>query len=160
MTLKNVEIERKFLVDTTRLPVTLRTSDGKCLVQGYMSAEPAVRVRIADAGTPHAQAWLTIKGKGLVTRSEFEYAIPADDAEQLLTLCAYSLIKTRYKILVGNHTWELDEFMGPHTGLYLAEIELDSEDESFVMPEWVTTEVTLDPRYSNAALAKSECVPA
>jgi CYTH domain-containing protein len=37
--------------------------------------------------------------------------------------------------------------------LLLAEIELDSEDEKFILPPWVTKEVTGDDRYYNSNLA-------
>lgn len=92
-----------------------------------------MRVRLADRG-----AWLTIKGprRGLI-RLEFEYAIPVGDAEELLaTLCTGSLVeKTRYKVAVGGHIWEVDAFHGDNTGLVLAEIELEDEAEAFERPE-------------------------
>ena len=47
----------------------------------------------------------------------------------------------------------MDEFHGNNVGLVVAEIELDSEDEDFAIPEWIGEEVTADERYYNMNLA-------
>lgn len=145
------EIERKFLVrgDTWK---TLAA--GVRMRQGYLSADPerVVRVRVeGDAAT------LTIKGRTVgATRGEWEYPIPLADAEQLLDrLCPRPLVeKFRYRIEQHGMLWEVDEFLGENAGLVVAEIELRSEDQVFVRPEWVGDEVTDDPRYYNANLLR------
>ena len=138
------EIERKFLVRKEFLP---ELPQGDELEQGYLSVEPTVRVRLVARpdGTRHAE--LTIKGKGLLTRAEFNYPIPAADAEALLRLCTRSLRKIRRRL----GRWELDHFKS--SGLWLAEIELTREDEPFDRPQWLGEEVTEDPAYSNSRLA-------
>ncbi len=138
------EIERKFLVRTELLP---ELPQGDELEQGYLSTEPTVRVRLVARpdGTRHAE--LTIKGQGLLTRAEFNYPVPAADAEALLRLCGRSLRKVRRRL----GRWELDHFKS--RGLWLAEIELVSEDEPFDRPPWLGEEVTPDPAYSNSRLA-------
>lgn len=146
------EIERKFLVrgDDWRRPST-----GKTYRQGYLSTvkERTVRVR-----TINDKGFLTIKGitRG-VSRSEFEYEIPAEEANQLLDdLCERPLIeKRRYTIPAGRHTWEVDEFFGENEGLIVAEIELASESEAFERPGWIGEEVSSDPRYFNANLIRN-----
>jgi CYTH domain-containing protein len=152
------EIERKFLVRRDALPREL-LRDGMHFAQGYLSSKPSVRVRLADATTPRAKAWLTIKGPGLRSRREFEYEIPPSDAEELLRLCSSQLSKTRYRVPAGKHVWEIDEFTGTHAGLWLAEIELAHEDEEFDRPLWLGDEVTEDPRYTNSALAAAGRAP-
>ena len=146
------EIERKFLVrgDTWR-----SSAKGTAYRQGYLNSakERTVRVRIADA-----KAFLTIKGVTVgATRSEYEYEIPFDEGKAMLeTLAEKPLIeKKRYKIPVGDLTWEIDEFLGDNAGLIVAEIELTSEDRAFDMPAWIGEEVTGDPRYYNANLIKN-----
>ena len=143
------EIERKFLVngDAWR-----SLGHGTRYRQGYLCTvkERTVRVRtIAD------KAYLTVKGvtEG-ISRAEFEYEIPVEDANALLDgLCERPLIdKVRYKIPLGNHTWEVDEFFGDNAGLIMAEVELESEDQTFEMPEWIGREVSNDSRYFNANL--------
>lgn len=34
----------------------------------------------------------------------------------------------------------------------MAEVELESEDQAVVLPEWVREDVTADPRYANSSL--------
>ena len=145
------EIERKFLV--TDLSWRQR-AQGTLYRQGYVPTQnqTTVRVRVvSDRG------YLTIKGPTSgVSRQEFEYPIPLADAETLLAdLCAPPLIeKWRYRLNVGSHLWEVDEFLGDNAGLILAEVELSSETESFSLPPWAGLEVSEDARYYNANLAK------
>ena len=144
-----VEIEKKFLLagnDWKEL------AEGASYRQGYLSSvkERTVRVRtIRDKG------FLTIKGISVgATRLEYEYEIPFEEANELLNeLCEKPLIeKNRYKVNIGEHTWEIDEFFGENEGLVVAEIELESEGQAFEKPEWVGEEVTGDPRYFNSNL--------
>ena len=142
------EIERKFLVKEGWNP----PGGGTVYRQGYLSTDPRrnVRVRISDT-----DAFFTIKGKteGL-SRPEFEYAIPAGDAEQLLKLCLPHIIeKTRYRIPADGLVWEVDVFHGVNAGLVLAEVELEAEDQPFEKPAWVGREVSGDKRYYNAWLS-------
>ena len=146
-----IEIERKFLVDKEKwqqlekpVPMHLR--------QGYIFSDEnkTIRIRVADD-----QAFITIKGSTTgMSRSEFEYTIPADEGIQLLDSFAVSeLEKYRYNITFAGKLWEVDVFLGDNQGLLVAEIELDSEDEEFELPVWVTTEVTGDKRYYNSKLS-------
>lgn len=142
------EIERKFLVTGD----AWRRGEGIRVRQGYISRGEGhtVRVRSTSVG-----AYLTVKGaRQGVTRSEFEYEIPLDDAEELLdSVCVKPLIeKTRYVIPFRGLTWEVDEFFGENQGLVIAEVELEREDQEFDKPDWVGDEVTGDPRYYNANL--------
>jgi CYTH domain-containing protein len=145
------EIERKFLVKAGWKP----QDAGIHFKQGYLNTqkERVVRVRIEGA-----KAKLTIKGVTTgVTRSEFEYAIPVDDAAILLdNLCEKPLIdKHRHKEVHGGKTWEIDVFHGDNEGLVVAEIELASEAETFAKPDWAGDEVSSDPRYFNSNLLKN-----
>ncbi len=146
------EIERRFLVtDSVKEQALGRKTE---IVQGYLSAEPAVRVRLTG-GTLGKRGYITVKGPGSMVRPEFEYEIPAVDAMELIGLCRFGLEKERRHILAAGHLWSVDFFTEPRMcGLVLAEIELKSEDEKFVMPEWVGEEVTENPYYSNVSLAK------
>jgi CYTH domain-containing protein len=146
-----IEIERKFLLTGNSWK---QLSEGSAYRQGYLNSvkERTVRVRTIDD-----KGFLTIKGISVgATRVEYEYEIPFGDAETLLDdLCERPLIeKTRYKISYGGCIWEVDEFFGENEGLIVAEIELESEDQSFDKPEWVGEEVTGDPRYFNSNLIK------
>jgi len=143
------EIERKFLLkdDSWR-----SLAKGKRYRQGYLNSvkERVVRVRTIDD-----DGFLTVKGitKG-ATRAEFEYDIPAAEADAMLDdLCEKPLIeKNRYKIEFGGFIWEVDEFFGENQGLTVAEVELESEDQRFEKPAWIGEEVTGDPKYFNSNL--------
>ena len=145
------EIERKYLVD---LAAWTPADGGIHFKQGYLNAQKERVVRVRIEGD---RAKLTIKGVTTgVTRSEFEYTIPVEDAALLLdNLCEQPLIdKHRHKELHFGKTWEIDVFHGDNEGLVVAEIELATEDEKIELPAWVRAEVSSDPRYFNSNLLK------
>jgi len=146
-----MEIERKFLLsndDWRTLGVPIHYA------QGYLVADGDRTVRVRIAGT---EGFLTIKGKSEgFSRKEFEYKIPVDEALEMLRLCNFPTIeKYRTKIGYEGKTWEIDEFEGENKGLIVAEIELNSEDETFAVPPWIGQEVTGDIRYFNSSLVKN-----
>ena len=145
-----IEIERKFLVIGT----AWRQGVGVRFSQGYLNRDQTRTVRVRLAGS---QAFLTIKGLSVgASRAEFEYEIPAADAEQLLKLSDGPVIeKIRRVVDFAGSTWEVDEFLGENAGLVVAEIELQSEDQKFSKPDWLGEEVTHDARYFNSSLATS-----
>ena len=146
------EIERKFLLldDTWRSEI----EKSQTIRQGYLagSEKSSIRVRIADD-----QANINIKSATLdVTRSEYEYPIPVNEANEILDLlCEGPLIeKTRYYVPRGDHCWEIDVFSGDNDGLIVAEVELAEVDEEFERPDWLGEEVSDDARYYNVCLVK------
>ena len=147
-----IEIERKFLVKNNSWQV--ESDAGQEFVQGYMvgGVKSSVRVRIEGD-----RAFLNIKSATIgVTRMEYEYPIPVSDARELLeNLCNKPLIeKNRYLIRRNGLVWEIDVFKGDNAGLVVAEVELNSQDQSFESPEWLGEEVSHDPRYYNVNLTK------
>jgi len=146
-----IEIERKFLVTGDDWRILAR---GTAYRQGYLNHDKKRTVRIR---TMDDRGFITVKGmsNGL-TRMEFEYEIPLEDANILLnTLCEKPLIeKNRFKIEFGGYTWEVDEFFDENKGLIIAEIELESEDQQFAKPPWVGEEVSSEPRYFNSNLTR------
>jgi len=146
------EIERKFLF---RAGFQIPDGDAVRIVQGYLSSVPERTVRVRIKGD---KGFLTIKGIGNATgasRFEWEREISVDDAKALLDLCEPGVIdKTRYRVRVGHHVFEIDQFYGENEGLILVEIELSSEGEDFERTEWLGEEVTGDPRYYNSMLMK------
>ena len=144
------EIERKFLVKGNEWR-SLGT--GVLYRQGYIPTLGKQTVRVRIVGNT---GYLTIKGATVGhSRMEFEYPIPLQDAREMLdNLCSHPLIeKTRYKIRQGDLIWEVDEFMGENEGLIIAEVELQTENQTITLPDWIEREVS-DPKYYNANLAK------
>lgn len=145
------EIERKFLVNGDYKSDSYKNFR---IRQGYLSLSGISVVRVRIKGE---KAFVTIKSaleNGKIKRNEWEYEIPVREAEEMLLLCEDAIIeKTRYLIRVGNHVFEVDDFEGGNDGLEIAEIELESEDESFEKPGWLGPEVTGNVRYYNSFLS-------
>ena len=144
------EIERKFLVvnDQWREHVLSESR----LKQGYLANQinASIRVRIGNG-----KAHLNIKSTTIgVSRSEFEYEVPTEDAEAMLREVAQQpfIDKTRYKVRCGDHVWDLDVFEGENRGLVVAEVELAHENEPFEMPPWAGEEVSGEAKYYNVNL--------
>jgi adenylate cyclase len=147
-----VEIERKYLVINDKWKSSIESET--VMKQAYLAtvAKASIRVRVA-----RDQAYLNIKSVTLgIRRTEFEYAIPLADAEEMLAnlVDGAAIDKVRYKVRCGAHVWDLDVFHGANAGLVVAEVELASEDEPFELPEWAGQEVSGDHRYYNASLVK------
>lgn len=148
-----VEIERKFLVVGEFKDKAYACSH---IEQGYISSGNGrtVRVRIRDD-----KGFLTIKGpsdEAGLARFEWEKEIPVDEARQLMNICMPGrIIKDRYLVHNGKHTIEVDEFFGENQGLIMAEIELESEDEEYLRPDFLGKEVTGDRKYYNSHLMRA-----
>jgi adenylate cyclase len=147
-----LEIERKFLLKNESWQDICEK--GKKYIQGYLTGSESelssVRVRLEDEN-----AYLNIKSLTLgIVRSEYEYAIPKQDAlEMLEKLCFKPLIsKMRYIVLYKNKKWEIDVFEGDNAGLIVAEIELEFKDEKIELPDFIAEEVSNDIRYYNVNL--------
>jgi CYTH domain-containing protein len=154
--MNNIEIERKFLVvddSYKQLAISHYT-----IIHGYICRESGrtVRVRLTSNSNGQNTAYLTIKGKpvdGMLGRFEWEKEIRWEDAKQLLTLCQGNIIdKTRWLVPAAEEGlfWEVDEFHGDKKGLTLAEIELATENQSVVLPNFIGKEVTYDSQYYNS----------
>ncbi len=147
------EVERKFLVRSAAYKREATTD--YYIQQGFLNTDPerTVRIRLKDG-----LGKITVKGisdDAGVSRFEWEFDIPGEDARKLLELCEGEVIaKRRYLVPVGKHFFEVDVFEGNNTGLVVAEIELESPEEYFEKPHWLGKEVTGDPRYYNAQLSR------
>jgi len=144
------EIERKFLVDMDLINLP---AGKKMIKQGYIFNEDkgVLRIRTSDI-----DAFITVKGKNECGKClEFEYSIPFYDAVQMLKRMADAYIeKDRYLIPHEGHTWEVDIFKGRNEGLVVAEVELNDINEEVILPNWVTEEVTGNPKYYNSNIVK------
>lgn len=149
-----IEIERKFLVTSEAFKNDAITQNR--IAQGYLSSVPERTVRVRIKGD---KGFLTIKGissESGMSRFEWEQEIPVDEAKKLLFLCEKGVIdKTRFEVKSGHHLFEIDVFHGENEGLIMAEIELNSENETFEKPNWLGEEVTNDSRYYNSYLSNN-----
>ncbi|SMC42141.1 CYTH domain-containing protein [Cellulophaga tyrosinoxydans] len=150
----NLEIERKFLVKSERFK---NYSDKEeRIVQGFLNTNPERTVRIRIKGN---KGYITVKGKSNETglsRFEWEKEISVAEADSLLKIAEPGIIeKLRYEVKSEKHTFEIDVFAGDNTGLIIAEVELQSEDEVFNKPDWLGAEVTGIAKYYNSQLSKN-----
>ncbi|PIZ08575.1 MAG: adenylate cyclase, partial [Flavobacteriaceae bacterium CG_4_10_14_0_8_um_filter_34_31] len=148
------EIERKFLV--TSEAFKKEAFQKTQIVQGFLNSHPERTVRVRIKGE---KGFVTVKGisnKAGTIRTEWEKEIPVLEAEALLVLCEPGVIyKIRYEVKVGNHIFEVDEFLGENEGLTIAEIELKEENETYQKPSWLGLEVTGELKYYNSQLSKN-----
>lgn len=144
------EIERKFLVSDISV---LKGRQGVAMAQGYVAHGP-LTTRVRQAG---GRAFLTLKGprQGIYC-DEFEYEIPFLDALAMLENYSMGNVvrKTRYRVPVGLHTFEVDVFEGFLAGLVTAEVELTHAAEEVELPAWLGREVSCDSAYANSNLAQ------
>ena len=155
-----IEIERKFLVRNESYKQL--ATNHYTIQQGYISKDPdrTVRVRVKTLSNGASTAFLTVKSKPNLlgfSRFEWEKEIDVADAMQLLEMCLPGVIeKTRWLIPTTQPcdstqlVWEVDEFHGRLQGLTIAELELESEQQTFSKPDFIGEEVTGDTRYYNA----------
>lgn len=164
------EIERKFLVDKDKVEdqivgkilggVPPRYPDMN-ITQWYFTDN--IRIRQISKRTERPfKFFLTMKTDAPVcgiTRTEIEQEISRDFYYFMFDLDVPKIDKSRY---ILDNGWVLDKiyFKNPEnpiydgTVLYLAEIELELEDQEIFFPEWIKEEVTNDKRYYNSYLAK------
>ncbi len=149
------EIERRFLVDSTYFYNYIDNNkllDIFLIEQTYFD-NPQFRVRRKTSiyKQNDTKYYITVKkGKGLV-RDEFEQRIDNNIGLYLLesqkTIC-----KERYATLDG---WEIDHFINPMlSNLWIAEYELDTENEEIILPNYIDEEITGKEKYSNYELWK------
>lgn len=151
----NDEIEHKFLVKDIDF-VIKNAYKSNTMVQGYLSKNElsTIRIRITDG----INAEYGVKGKQIgCSRKEYEHNIPLDSAkEQVESLSIGIIYKTRYTIKNNNKDWEVDVYEGINKGLIVAEIELESEDEKYNIPDFIGDDITNDDSFSNYKLSLKE----
>lgn len=155
--MKNVEIERKWLMDGfPDLPHFKEVQT----TQGYISFDPStVRIRHHCDATEGDSYRLTIKGRGTLTRTEVELPLDAPQYQALVELLVAPPATKRLRMyrLPGGEVLEcslVDE--GTPTAFYYAEVEFDSETaaRAFVPPSFLGREVTDEPGYTMAAYCR------
>ena len=144
------EIERRFLVLNMDEGILDRIAAPWAIQQGYFgdfSDSQHMRIRIINSRT----AILTKKSGSGISREEENQ--PLEDilaANFLMANCRYKLYKTRYVI----DGWELDIYSWPLGGIIVAEKEMESETESFLIPEWILEAQEVTDSLTNLHLAR------
>jgi len=148
--LKNVEIERKFLIDA--FPEHLPLLEQATVWQGYISSMPVVRIRKKETAVGVGYR-LCFKGKGTLARTEVEMDLSAETFEALSTLLEVPLIRKDYRVYQLSDGKRLECSLvdgGSPTAFYYAEVEFSSVEEAcaFVPPAFLGEEKTEDPTFT------------
>lgn len=149
------EIEKKFLVISNDYKDQDSNIQNQHIKQGYFA--DGVRVRTSEDGFGK-KGFITFKSpkEGMV-RTEYEYEIPYNDAEEILnTLCKGPIIKKiRHVVYFEYNKWEIDEFFDDNKGLIVAELEMGNIFHKFTKPKWLGKEVTDEKKYYNSKLTET-----
>lgn len=147
-----IEIERKFLTKNNSWKQHIIKSEP--IIQGYLASASGngITVRVRVTGQ---YGFMTFKGpRQGISRTEYEYQIPVDDAKSILFESqAPTVKKVRHTVMHNGDEWVVDVYKGANRGLTIAEIELKSEAQTFKMPDWIKEEVTAKIPYRNSRLA-------
>jgi CYTH domain-containing protein len=153
---KHIEIQQYYLSEVTHENGIIAWR-GKTLIEDQRDFTEIttwrIRSLVNEAGF---KTVLTGKGKRVgATATEYEWDIIPQIFENLNLKGLPTVVKTRY-LWTGEDglLWEVDEFEGSLSGLIIAEVELEREDQEVIIPFWVGLELTHLKGWSNAALAE------
>lgn len=152
-----LEIERKFLVEDLEFLKEISDKKIVSIEQTYLSANKFEEVRLRKKIELNSERFvLTVKkGKGLV-RKEIETDLTKETYEELISSTNYiPLKKDRISFMYKGHLFELDLY--EDLDLITVEVEFNSKENSsdFVIPKWVSVEVTEDESFKNKNLWKT-----
>ena len=144
-----IEIERRFLIknnDWEKL-ISHKTN----IIQGYLSSNSEywiVRIRSEDDSFK-----LTLKKHISKSKNfEFEYDIPKEEGEMIISEIENPIIKERFYLIFKEKEWIIDRFKGSNFPLEIAEVELQKIDEPINLPSFISTEITGLKKFSNFEL--------
>lgn len=143
-------LTKRYLVRKEALPPL---SAGTTVATGYLSVDPAVRLRVTEQG-----ATLQIWSPGDKTKF-FQYDVPLSEAESMMEMCFQRTSRTTWSVEHGGRTWRVHEYLGRHSGVVTAVLELTSRIEGYEEPPWVSRNVTGDRRYTDEGLATLQLSP-
>ncbi len=169
------EFERRFVA--REVPPDLLEANPTLIVQSYLLSDEgyAVRVRAQIPGVPavvdpaldelglleaHVDrvdfGAVTVKGPmNAGTRYEAEREIDPTVAVQVIRRGGGRVAKLRHAVWLGEDGWVIDVFAGRNAPLVVAEVERGGPVTDLAIPSFLVTEVTVDPRFANDALARA-----
>lgn len=169
------EFERRFLARD--VPADLLETTPTLIVQSYLLSDEgyAVRIRAQAPGVPAEQdpaldelglleahvdqvdfGAVTVKGPMVAgTRYEAERELDPTVAVELIRRGRDRVAKLRHAVWLGEDGWVIDVFAGRNAPLVVAEVERGGPVTDLAIPSFAVTEVTVDPRFANDALARA-----
>ena len=153
----NIEIERKWIVDSNTIFIDKSTAIVIDIEQTYISFSPEIRVRKLNNGEAYTMTVKNNLTSNGVKRDEYEIEITESQYNQLIAKKeGQTIYKTRYEFNLDGYWASVDIFHGELNGLAYLEIEFidEKEAENYKAPNWVIKEVTNDILYKNGSLAQ------
>ena len=166
--MKNIEIERKYLVKKKQIPFNYKKYKCIKIAQAFIYLKPAIRIRKSNK-----DYFLTVKNKIKLNANiqndlaRFEYEIPISRKaynELSKKINGRIIYKSRYiipyKIDKKKYNIELDVFEKDFKGLIYAEVEFRNLNDAikFRPPDWFYKDVTGIEKYKNTTLSKCKNV--
>lgn len=149
----STEIERKYLIKSSSLPIGHNKNPFSHISQGYLFIETGMEIRVRRRA---GECFLTVKQGAGFKREEKEILLTEQNFEKLWPLTEGRRIeKIRFVIPYGAYRIELDVYKGRLEGLVTAEVEFASteEMESFDPPYWFSRDISEDESFKNRNLA-------
>ena len=144
-----LEIERRFLIKSDHWKKFITN---KILIeQGYLSynlEDWIIRIRF-DGYNFKLALKKHIKN---FTNYEYEYLIPASEGEKIMKTLKNTIKKERFFLEFEQKNWIIDCFKDKNFPLEIAEIELNEEKEDFVIPPFLSREITGLKIFTNLSL--------
>ena len=159
--MENLEIERKYLVNTEN--IFLERYPHKKITQGYIYDEKFTEIRIRKVeNESDIKYFYTVKisGNNAIQRNEIEFEITEEQFNSLLPKIldnTHFIEKDRYLIPIENDLIaELDIYSNQLEGLSTVEVEFPNLEvaTNFQAPEWFGIDITSNKSYKNKNLAK------
>ena len=146
----NLEIERRFLIKNNKWRKYIINQ--ALIVQGYLSSNNdgwIVRLR-----SENKQFKLTLKKHIIQSTSlEFDYEINSNEGNQILSNIKNKIEKERFYLKINEKDWIVDIFKDRNEPLEIAEIELESQQETIIIPDFISEEITGIKMFSNYQLS-------
>lgn len=143
-------LTKRYLVKRDALP---GMPEGVTVSTGYLSSNPAVRLRINETDA-RIQIWGVDDGTEF-----FEYVIPTDEAERIMGLAFRRTIRMTRTVEYAGRVWRVSEYMGRHSGLVTAVLDLGSKSDGYEVPPWTYRNVSGDKRYTDEGLSSLQVPP-
>ena len=153
-----MEIERKWLFNSTKAPENIKVLGEYFYSQAYLSVNPEFRIRSRrNAGEEITTYVLCIKSKGTLERIEVQKKLTEEEFKQLMIVG-----NLKEEDFIHKHVFTYDvegkrltlgnADIGRDTEFIYGEIEFKSKEEAenFKAPDWFGKEVTEDLNYKMA----------
>jgi adenylate cyclase len=158
---KEIEVKFKPIFNTVEEIINISGVElisTSLIKQGYVFTQKNkhLRVRIyKNLLTNTESAELCLKYTKGVSREEFEYPIPVNDATFIYHKTTYFLNKKRFDIEFMGYPMSIDYYPN---GMVVVEVEFKNmaQLKSFVKPRWFGEDISNNPMYSNITLAKQK----